>query len=64
MANILLMVLLVPAISVIFAYTKANIWSFWLGFVLCIFLEGFILLSYCFIKLQKAYRDSFTIKLQ
>lgn len=64
MKNILLMLFLVPGISIIFAYTKANIWSFWLGVFLCLILEFFILLSYCFIKIQKAYRDSFTIKLQ
>lgn len=38
MRNILLMLVLVPGVSIIFAYTKANIWSFWLGFSLCIFL--------------------------
>jgi hypothetical protein len=38
MKNILLMVILVPGVSIIFAYTKANIWSFWLGFFLCLVL--------------------------
>lgn len=63
MRNLLLMVLLVPGVSIIFAYTKANIWSFWLGVTLCLSAEFALLLFYCFIKLQKAYRDSFTIRL-
>jgi len=64
MKNFILMLTLVPGISIIFAYTKANVWSFWLGFVLCLIGELSILIFYCFIKLQKAYRDSFTIKIQ
>jgi hypothetical protein len=60
----ILMFILVPGVSIIFVYTKANIWSFWLGFVLCLLAEMSILVFYCFIKLQKAYRDSFTIKIQ
>ncbi len=56
MRNILLMILLIPGISIIFAYTKANIWSFWLGIILSLFLQFFICLAYCFIKVQGAYR--------
>ena len=46
-----------------FAYTKANIYSFWIGFLLCAVAEFGIFFVYAFVKLHKAYRDAQLIKL-
>lgn len=60
----LVMLIVVPFLGIFLAYTKANIYSFWLGFLLCLATELTILLVYCFAKLQKAYRDSRNIRLE
>jgi len=52
-----------PAIWLFFAYTKANIYSFWLGFFLCLMAELAIFVVYCGIKLHRAHRASLNIKL-
>jgi hypothetical protein len=62
--NWLVILVVVPFLGIFLAYTKANIYSFWLGFLLCLATELSILLVYCFIKLQKAYRDSRNIRLE
>ncbi len=54
---------LILIVGMVFAYTKANVYSFFFGFLLCIMAEFVILIIYCFSKVQKAYSDSNTIKL-
>ena len=63
MKNLIATIIVVTGISILFSRVSSNIWSFWLGFILCVIGELFIIVAYCFIKVQKAYRDSFTIKL-
>ena len=62
-ATIIATASLLLIVSMVFAYTKANIYSFFFGFLLCIIAELVILAMYCISKVQKAYSDSNTIKL-
>jgi Na+-driven multidrug efflux pump len=52
-----------PILWLFFAYTKANIYSFWLGFFLCLIVELAIFMAYCGLKLHRAHRASLNIKL-
>ena len=63
MRDLILLMVMVPLILLLLSYTKANIWSFWLGMLLCLSAESSILIVYCVIKLQTMYSDSLSVTL-
>ena len=63
MKQIVYVIIYTPVIWLFFAYTKANIYAFWLGFFLCIMAELSIFVVYCGIKLHRAHWTALHIKL-
>ena len=63
MKTLLLFILGTILLTLLFAYTKANLYSFWLGSLLCVVSEMAIFLVYALVKLHRAARDSQSIRL-
>jgi hypothetical protein len=63
MKNVLLAVFLTPLFSLFVVYTKANLYSFWLGILLCLMAELVIFLAYFFSKVHYTQRDAISLKL-
>ena len=61
--TILLLLACAPGFYIIYDYTHAKSWWFLLGIVMCILAESMLLFIFCVFKLQKAYRNSGSIKI-